>query len=203
MGPTRSVRFVSVVMYASTQYNSAYYAHLGLLLLFLGAGVEVELDETYICKRKYNRGREVIQYWIFGGIERVSKRRFLVHLNGDARSAVNIMDKVAMYVRPGSIVYTDAHRSYNQLTAKGYTHHVINHSANFVRQLPGVSVHTQTVERLWGDMKEYVKRRGRTPQHIDYMLCRYIFIKEYGDQQSRFHHLLVHCGVQYKFEALQ
>ena len=153
--------------------------------------MEVELDETYVCKRKYNRGRDVVQYWIFGGIERVSKKRFLVSLNGDPRDANTLMNYVRRYVRTGSICYTDAHRSYNRLTSLGYTHRVINHSANFVRQLPGVSIHTQTVERLWGNMKEFVKRRGRSPKHLKYMICRYIFIKSFEDHQTRFHNFLV------------
>ena len=47
-----------------------------------GVGVEVEIDETLISRRKYGRGRMRKQIWLFGGIERVSKRRFVVPLTG-------------------------------------------------------------------------------------------------------------------------
>ncbi|RUS71459.1 hypothetical protein EGW08_020774 [Elysia chlorotica] len=35
-----------------------------------GPGVVVEIDETLITRRKYNRGRLPTQIWLFGGIER-------------------------------------------------------------------------------------------------------------------------------------
>ena len=35
-----------------------------------GQGVEVEIDETLMARRKYNRGRISLQVWVFGGIER-------------------------------------------------------------------------------------------------------------------------------------
>ena len=43
-------------------------------------GVEVEIDETLITKRKYHRGRILGQIWVFGGIERISKKKFVIPL---------------------------------------------------------------------------------------------------------------------------
>ena len=42
-----------------------------------GRGRTVEIDETLIARRKYNRGRLVEQQWLFGGIERETGRFFL------------------------------------------------------------------------------------------------------------------------------
>uniref|UniRef100_A0A0L8GSI5 Uncharacterized protein n=1 Tax=Octopus bimaculoides TaxID=37653 RepID=A0A0L8GSI5_OCTBM len=39
-----------------------------------GPGVEVEIDETVIVKRKYNRGRLVKTIGLFGRIERETKK---------------------------------------------------------------------------------------------------------------------------------
>ena len=36
-----------------------------------GEGKTVELDETVVVKRKYNRGRMLAAGWLFGGIESV------------------------------------------------------------------------------------------------------------------------------------
>ena len=47
-----------------------------------GEGIQVEIDETVIVRRKFNRGREQKQLWLFGGIERLSKRRFAFALKG-------------------------------------------------------------------------------------------------------------------------
>ncbi|KAF8771221.1 Protein GVQW3 like protein [Argiope bruennichi] len=41
-----------------------------------GVGVIVEIDESKFGKRKYNRGKRVEGKWVFGGIERGSKRCF-------------------------------------------------------------------------------------------------------------------------------
>ncbi|XP_024892367.1 uncharacterized protein LOC112467785 [Temnothorax curvispinosus] len=43
-----------------------------------GPGCIVEIDETKIGKRKYNRGRLVKGQWIFGGYERGTKKIFIV-----------------------------------------------------------------------------------------------------------------------------
>lgn len=45
-----------------------------------GPGIEVEIDETLITHRKYNRGSELKQVWLFGGIERNIKKKFVVPL---------------------------------------------------------------------------------------------------------------------------
>ncbi|VDO27508.1 unnamed protein product [Haemonchus placei] len=43
-----------------------------------GFGCEVEIGETLVTRRKYNRGRWVSRHqWLFGGIERGSGRAFL------------------------------------------------------------------------------------------------------------------------------
>jgi len=39
-----------------------------------GSGVVVEIDEAKIGHRKYNRGRSVDGFWVFGGFERGSGR---------------------------------------------------------------------------------------------------------------------------------
>ena len=47
-----------------------------------GDGVEVEIDDTSIVRKKYGSGRVLNQILIFCSIERVSKQRFLIALTG-------------------------------------------------------------------------------------------------------------------------
>lgn len=54
------------------------------------------------------------------------------------------------HVLPKSVVFTDAFRSYNGLSARGYTHHRINHSENVY--VVG-DIHTNTIEGFWSLIK--------------------------------------------------
>ena len=47
-----------------------------------GCDVEFEIDESMISRRKYHRGRFLSQVWLFGGVERVSKNKFVIPLTG-------------------------------------------------------------------------------------------------------------------------
>uniref|UniRef100_A0A914XX05 Uncharacterized protein n=1 Tax=Panagrolaimus superbus TaxID=310955 RepID=A0A914XX05_9BILA len=55
-----------------------------------GPGIEVQIDETVITKRKYNRGRmPADEIWFFGGVEPVSGRAFM--------TAVRSRDRETLY----------------------------------------------------------------------------------------------------------
>jgi hypothetical protein len=45
-----------------------------------GPGHVVEIDETLIVRRKYNRGRVLAEEWLFGGVERRSDGKWEVFL---------------------------------------------------------------------------------------------------------------------------
>lgn len=45
-----------------------------------GPGEVVEIDESKFGKRKYHRGKQVEGVWVFGGIERSSKRCFMQYV---------------------------------------------------------------------------------------------------------------------------
>ena len=44
-----------------------------------GPGIIVEIDETLIARRKYERGRVLAQVWVFSGIEQTSKKKQALH----------------------------------------------------------------------------------------------------------------------------
>ncbi|KAJ8930186.1 hypothetical protein NQ314_017050 [Rhamnusium bicolor] len=78
-------------------------AHPYTFRLIGGEGKIVEIDETKIGKRKYNKGRYLEGQWVFGGIERGSRKFFLMTVG----------------------VHTT-------LGEKQYKHLTVNHSVNFV-----------------------------------------------------------------------
>lgn len=62
-----------------------------------GPGKIVKIDETHIARRKYNRGQplrnEVQHLWVFGGIERGSKKCFIVRVHSRAKEKLILLIK--------------------------------------------------------------------------------------------------------------
>ena len=55
------------------------------------------------------------QVWLFGGIERVSKQRFVVALTGDVgkkRDKATLVPLIKKYIKFGSIIYSDCWGAY-------------------------------------------------------------------------------------------
>ncbi|XP_068219505.1 uncharacterized protein [Palaemon carinicauda] len=120
-----------------------------------GVDVEVEIDETLITHSKYHKGRPLTQCWLFGGIERTSKKFFveaLIDPGADNRKSETLIPLINRYIKPGSIIYSDSWRGYNKISESGYTHFQVNHSENFVDP-NNPNIHTQNIERLWLDIK--------------------------------------------------
>ena len=83
-----------------------------------GDGVIVEIDETKMGKRKYNRGHHVEGVWVVGGVERTGERRvFLVAVEN--RNADTMRDIITRHMKRGSIIYTDMLRGYNGISETG------------------------------------------------------------------------------------
>uniref|UniRef100_A0A914QR49 ISXO2-like transposase domain-containing protein n=1 Tax=Panagrolaimus davidi TaxID=227884 RepID=A0A914QR49_9BILA len=117
-----------------------------------GEGKTVEIDETVITKRKYNRGRLVNQnYWFFGGVERESGEVFLVHV--ERRDALTLLPIIQRYIRPGTTIISDLWRAYGGISRlpEGYNHYTVNHSQNFVD--PETGAHTNKIESEWQKFK--------------------------------------------------
>ena len=109
-----------------------------------GPGKTVEIDETILVRRKYNRGRVLAQVWLFGGIERETKKKFIVPLVEEKRDKVTLFGYIQKFVLPGSTIHSDGWAAYRDIAADlGHNHYVINHSENFVRKEGSVLVHTQ------------------------------------------------------------
>lgn len=88
----------------------------------------VEIDESKYFKRKYNRGRLGHEEWYIGGIERGTRKCFIVPVQN--RNAATITEILTKYVREGSIVVTDKWRAYAKSLSQmpHLTHLRVNHN---------------------------------------------------------------------------
>lgn len=162
-----------------------------------GPGIKVEIDETLITRRKANVGRVLTQIWLFGGIERESKKRVIVPLlapEGERRDRATLVPIIKRFIKAGSIIFSDSWGAYNTLSAEGYTHHVVNHSEHFVDPTDK-EIYTQTVERLWRDVKEWVRRPGMKSQYLRQYLAKYIFMSQCRGKEI--HTFLLACSKLY------
>lgn len=159
-----------------------------------GPGVEVEIDENIISCRKDDEGRQMKTVWLFGGIERISKKTFLVPLTadceeGDSRDAATLIPLIFRHIRPGSIIYSDCWSACVQIPDPKYTHHQINHTEHFV-DTEHQNIHTQTVERLWRILKEIHIRSGIKTVYLRQYVARVLFLKSIPQHSQRLHRFL-------------
>ncbi|CAL6107119.1 Conserved_hypothetical protein [Hexamita inflata] len=75
--------------------------------------------------------------------------------------------EILKHILPKSTIYSDKWPSYNHIIAMknhqgiwcSYNPFTVNHSKNFLNPVLK-SIHTQNIERRWGDLKQNCKRRG-------------------------------------------
>ena len=109
----------------------------------------VQIDETPLTKRKYNRGRIIEPKWIFGGIDPATGECFVQFVQD--RSKATLHPLIERFIKPGTEIHSDEWRSYlsiPRLNVQPRFHHgTVNHSRNFVD--PETGVHTNNIENLW------------------------------------------------------
>jgi transposase-like protein len=122
-----------------------------------GEGKTVEIDETVITKRKYQKGRKIKETWLFGGIERGSGKFFIVQVKNRGKS--ELLTAIKQHILPGTAIFSDEWASYKCLAKHGYLHSTVCHKREFVAK-SDPSVHTQNVENLWMRLKRVLKAKG-------------------------------------------
>ncbi len=119
-------------------------------------GGEVEADETFIGGKARNMHSDVKLRRIRGtGGKDKTAVMGIVERGGKVRTSVvpnrrknALQAEVRKHVEPGSVLYTDALPSYNDL-ANEYQHLVIDHAKCYVEG----KVHTNTLENFWSLLK--------------------------------------------------
>uniref|UniRef100_A0A183G2Q9 DDE_Tnp_IS1595 domain-containing protein n=1 Tax=Heligmosomoides polygyrus TaxID=6339 RepID=A0A183G2Q9_HELPZ len=118
-----------------------------------------QINETFIVKRKYNRGRSVRDSWLVGGIGTTSKKVFIEIT--PTRDSATLYGIITKQVLPGTVIYIDSWKSYSNLKNLGFTHYTVNHNENFVA--PSTGVHTQLIENTWSHLNRATIMKNGTP----------------------------------------
>jgi hypothetical protein len=92
----------------------------------VGPNKNVEVDESKIGRRKYNRGHRVESQWVLGGVERGSGRTFLVPVPD--RTADTLTALVSYWIEPGTTIFSEPWGQYRGFEWMGYTYYTLNHS---------------------------------------------------------------------------
>jgi transposase-like protein len=144
-----------------------------------GPGIEVEIDESKLGKRKYHRGHRVEGVWVLGGVERTDDRKMFLSSVPD-RSTETLMNIIVRHVHPDAIILTDLWRGYNRLSELGFEHRTVNHSSGLIN--PEDGTHTNTIEGTWNGVKLQIAPRNRTKEDVDEHLLIVIWRRKHKDR---------------------
>ena len=134
----------------------------------------VELDESYITTTRFNNERvlrdEKKKVWVFGGIEKQSKKYFILRVyRRDKDTLVNL---IKHFILPGTRVSIDGWKSHSILVKEGYIHDLRNHSIEFLTN------EDNTSERVWETLKGTIKRQGRPDVCEDTYIFQYLYLNQ-------------------------
>ena len=101
----------------------------------------VEIDETKIGYRKYNRGRLSEGVWLLGGLDRNTQDVFLTIV--EDRSADTLVPINLYWIKPGTTIMSDEWRAYGPLGQHGFDHLTVHHSLHFLD--PETGANTQRI----------------------------------------------------------
>ena len=113
---------------------------------------DVEVDETYIGGKGYNRATKpnfnmIPKEIVMGLVERGGKA-YLKHIPDTSKWT--LINQIEMNVSPNARILSDELPVYMSLPHYGYRHEAVKHSAlEYVRG----DVHTQNVENIWSQLK--------------------------------------------------
>lgn len=121
-----------------------------------GPGVIVEIDESKFGKRKYNRGKRVDGNWVFGGVERGSKRCFFEVVPD--RTKETLLNLIKQNILPGTTIISDCWKSYECLSENDFKHLQVNHTKTF--KDPATGAHTNKIEGMWSVIKREFRKKS-------------------------------------------
>jgi transposase-like protein len=149
-----------------------------------GLGKVIQIDESVVSKRKYNRGRLSTQKWVFAAIDTVSKDFIIKYI--DDRTRETLRNVIVDTINEESIIHSDCWSSYISIfsTNNSFKHYTVNHSKNFVN--PETGVHTNLVENLWMRLKNTLRRRYlRNSDNLESYISEFCWRKKFGGEKTK------------------
>jgi transposase-like protein len=127
----------------------------------------VEIDESCFFRRKHNVGRVGPHKWVFGGVQRGTRKCFLVSVPNRTRQTLQPV--IEQNIQHGTRVMTDGWGAYAELATFGgggvYSHNIVVHQHNFVNPIDP-AIHTQSVESMWKRAKKKLRNQSGTSQAL-------------------------------------
>ena len=136
-----------------------------------GDGIEVEIDETLISRRK-NPWTNKDGVWVFGGVERTSTRKMFAVMVPNRKSGT-LLEMIKNYINPGSIIISDCWPAYNKIEKVLEINHLtVDYSKNF--KDPNTGAHTNHIEGTWHGLKQKIPKNERIPEKLDNYIFEFV-----------------------------
>lgn len=166
---------------------------------------EVEIDETYIGGKGYNRAKELRsttnsynKETVMGMLERGGRAK-IYHVKSSGSRA--LLPPIQTNVKPDTRIFTDEYGVYKNLSKMGYPHDTVHHRTMQFRK---GNAHTQNIEGFWSHMKRGINGvyYHVSPKHLQMYCNEYQY--RYNTRQmtdiERFSEWFGYslCGLTYK-----
>jgi len=156
-----------------------------------GRDIEVECDETEIGRRQkgIHGHKKIVKGDVWGAVERDTGRVILeiydkmkvqevVERRFGPPRADELEDLCREHIKPKTVLFTDGARAYEVIAKKvGYLHDYVDHSSGVYSKKATVggqlrSVHTNTIDGLWGRLHCWWNNRGGVMEHLHYEVLK-------------------------------
>lgn len=119
-----------------------FYSSLFYFIFFFTGGPDhvVQIDESVVTRKKYNRGRLIREKWVLGIYDTALRRGTVIYVEDRKKDTLERL--ILAHVLPGTEIRTDCSRGYSGLNSIGgaspYIHKTVNHTRNFIDPVTGV-----------------------------------------------------------------
>lgn len=137
----------------------------------------IEIDESlYGKKRKYNRGTGKQDTWVFGMVEKGTRK--VIFRVVERRNRDTLIPIIKENAVEGSVIHSDCWAAYNSLADEGFIHKTVNHSEEFKAE-DGTC--TNEIEGIWGITKNKIKKmKGVRHERIGDLLHEFSYRYRHG-----------------------